>query len=270
MVSTATRSAAAVPRPASPALPGRCTGKAGLGLTGAGTMPVMPPAALPAPLCGSSAHPLVRVGRGSGAATAGAVDLSRARVRGWHLLVSQQLAGANGTGDGAPGAALGWAIMTSQPTFPTLLEGFFTQRLMQQRQASAHTIASYRDTFRLLLQFAQKRLRRAPSTLALEDIDAPLVVSFLDELEKVREVTVMPLEIRALAVSCRNNPDRPAARPPRRLDPRRLCRQAGSEARPAAPDRAGQPARTETAPHHQEVPAEPVRLRHQPGAAADQ
>jgi site-specific recombinase XerC len=59
--------------------------------------------------------------------------------------------------------------MTGQPTFPTLLEGFFTQRLMQQRQASAHTIASYRDTFRMLLQFAQKRLGRAPSTLALED-----------------------------------------------------------------------------------------------------
>ena len=56
---------------------------------------------------------------------------------------------------------------------------------MQQRQASAHTIASYRDTFRLLLQFAQKRLRKAPSTLALEDIDAPLVVDFLDELEKI-------------------------------------------------------------------------------------
>ena len=45
--------------------------------------------------------------------------------------------------------------MTGQPTFPTLLERFFTQRLMQQRQASTHTIASYRDTFRLLLQFAQ-------------------------------------------------------------------------------------------------------------------
>ena len=49
--------------------------------------------------------------------------------------------------------------MTGQPSFPTLLERFFTQRLMQQRQASAHTIASYRDTFRMLLQFAQKRCR---------------------------------------------------------------------------------------------------------------
>ena len=59
--------------------------------------------------------------------------------------------------------------MTGQPTFPALLERFFTQRLMQQRQASAHTIASYRDTFRLLLQFAQQRLRKAPSSQALEE-----------------------------------------------------------------------------------------------------
>ncbi len=90
--------------------------------------------------------------------------------------------------------------MTGQPTFPTLLEGFFTQRLMQQRQASIHTIASYRDTFRLLLQFAQKRLRRAPSTLALVDIDAPLVVDFLDELEKVRDVTARTRNLRLTAI----------------------------------------------------------------------
>ena len=45
--------------------------------------------------------------------------------------------------------------MTAQPTFPALLARYFTQRLVQQRQASAHTIASYRDTFRLLLQFGQ-------------------------------------------------------------------------------------------------------------------
>src|SRR5260370_18409985 len=110
-------------------------------------------------------------------------------MRGRYLLVSQQLAGADGTGDGATGAALGRVIMTGQPTFPTLLEGFFTQRLMQQRQASAHTIASYRDTFRLLLRFAQKRLRRAPSTLALADIDAPLLRAFLDQFAQVRDLT---------------------------------------------------------------------------------
>ena len=90
--------------------------------------------------------------------------------------------------------------MMGQPTFATLLEGFFTQRLMTQRQASAHTIASYRDTFRLLLQFVQQRLRRAPSTLALEDIDAPLVVAFLDELEKVRSVTARTRNLRLTAI----------------------------------------------------------------------
>jgi site-specific recombinase XerD len=90
--------------------------------------------------------------------------------------------------------------MRGQPNFAALLEGYFTQRLMQQRQASAHTIASYRDTFRLLLQFVQKRLRKAPSTLALEDIDAPLVVAFLDELEKVRGVTARTRNLRLTAV----------------------------------------------------------------------
>jgi site-specific recombinase XerD len=88
----------------------------------------------------------------------------------------------------------------SPPTFPALLEGFFTHRLMQQRQASSHTIASYRDTFRLLLQFAQKHLHRAPSTLVLEDIDAPLVAAFLDDLEKVRDVTPRTRNLRLTAI----------------------------------------------------------------------
>jgi site-specific recombinase XerD len=64
------------------------------------------------------------------------------------------------------------------------LERFFTQRLMQQRQASPHTISSYRDTFRQLLKFIQQRLRKPPSCLAFEEIDAPLIVAFLDHLEK--------------------------------------------------------------------------------------
>ena len=90
--------------------------------------------------------------------------------------------------------------MTGQPSFATLLERFFTQRLMQQRRASVHTIASYRDTFRMLLQFAHKRLRKAPSALALEDIDAPLVMAFLDELERVRGITARTRNLRLTAV----------------------------------------------------------------------
>src|SRR5271156_2359620 len=69
---------------------------------------------------------------------------------------------------------------------PALLQSFFTTRLMTQRKVSPHTIASYRDTFRLLLQFAQKRLRRAPSQLELENLDASLVDAFLEDLENRR------------------------------------------------------------------------------------
>jgi site-specific recombinase XerD len=90
--------------------------------------------------------------------------------------------------------------MKGQASFAPLLEGFFTHRLMQQRQASAHTIASYRDTFRLLLQFVQKQLHKSPSTLAIEDIDAPLVVDFLDEMEKTRGVTARTRNLRLTAI----------------------------------------------------------------------
>ncbi|TVS19610.1 MAG: integrase [Gammaproteobacteria bacterium] len=90
--------------------------------------------------------------------------------------------------------------MKGQASFAPLLEGFFTHRLMQQRQASAHTIASYRDTFRLLLQFVQKQLHKSPSTLAIEDIDAPLVVDFLNEMEKTRGVTARTRNLRLTAI----------------------------------------------------------------------
>ena len=74
--------------------------------------------------------------------------------------------------------------MTTATNFAVLLEHFFTRRLMQQRQASPHTISSYRDTFRQFLKFAEQRLHRPPSRLSLEQIDAPLIVAFLDDLEK--------------------------------------------------------------------------------------
>jgi site-specific recombinase XerD len=74
--------------------------------------------------------------------------------------------------------------MTSSLGLAPLLERFFTQRLMQQRQASPHTISSYRDTFRRFLKFVQQRLRTSPSRLTFEKIDAPLIVAFLDDLEQ--------------------------------------------------------------------------------------
>jgi site-specific recombinase XerD len=90
--------------------------------------------------------------------------------------------------------------MTGQPSFGVLLERFFTQRLMQQRRASAHTIASYRDTFSLLLKFTHKSLHKAPSALVLDDIDAPLVMVFLDELERVRGITARTRNLRLTAL----------------------------------------------------------------------
>ena len=71
---------------------------------------------------------------------------------------------------------------------------------MQQRRASAHTIASYRDTFKMLLKFVHKRLRKAPSALALDDIDAPLVMAFLDDMEQTRGVTARTRNLRLTAV----------------------------------------------------------------------
>ena len=62
------------------------------------------------------------------------------------------------------------------------LQRFFTERLMRQRNVSANTIASYRDTFRLLFTFAQVRLRKSPSALTLADLDATFIGTFLTDL----------------------------------------------------------------------------------------
>src|SRR6202007_3160290 len=74
--------------------------------------------------------------------------------------------------------------MITPTSLAPLLECFFTQRLMQQRQGSPHTISSHRDTFRQFLKFAEQRLQKLPSRLNFEEIDAPLFVAFLDNLEK--------------------------------------------------------------------------------------
>jgi integrase/recombinase XerD len=74
----------------------------------------------------------------------------------------------------------------SKTTLAGLLQGFFTGRLIGQRRVSPHTVASYRDTFRLLLRFAQERLKKEPSKLGLAEMDTPLLTAFLDDLEKER------------------------------------------------------------------------------------
>jgi site-specific recombinase XerD len=81
-----------------------------------------------------------------------------------------------------------------------LLEAFFSERLLRQRRASPHTIAAYRDAFRLLLAFAEKQIGKAPSSLLLADIDAPLVGAFLDHLESERGNGVRTRNARLAAV----------------------------------------------------------------------
>ena len=90
--------------------------------------------------------------------------------------------------------------MSAKTSFAPLLERFFTQRLMQQRDASPHTISSYRDTFRQFLKFIQQRIHKAPSRLALEEIDAPLIVAFLDHLEKRQGLSVRSRNLRLTAI----------------------------------------------------------------------
>lgn len=90
--------------------------------------------------------------------------------------------------------------MQTTPTFAVLLQGFFTERLMKQRQASPHTIGSYRDTFRMLLRFAQSRLKKSPSQLEMTDIDAPFVAAFLEDMETHRKIGARSRNLRLTAI----------------------------------------------------------------------
>jgi site-specific recombinase XerD len=90
--------------------------------------------------------------------------------------------------------------MTASNPFPRLLQAFFTDRLLRQRQVSPHTVASYRDAFRLLLRFAGQRLGKSPSALALDDLDAPFVGAFLEHVEQARGATARTRNVRLAAV----------------------------------------------------------------------
>lgn len=81
-----------------------------------------------------------------------------------------------------------------------LIEAFFHKRLIAQRRVSLHTVASYRDTFRLLLVFAQQQLSRPPSQLALKDLSPSLVSDFLDQLETNRDNTARTRNLRLAAI----------------------------------------------------------------------
>ena len=90
--------------------------------------------------------------------------------------------------------------MTPGCNVATLIERYFTDRLMRQRNVSANTIASYRDTFRLLFTFAQARLGKPPSALSLDDLDGSFISAFLADLEAKRSASVRTRNLRLTAI----------------------------------------------------------------------
>jgi len=87
--------------------------------------------------------------------------------------------------------------------FSVLLQAFFTDYLISQRQVSQHTISSYRDTFQLFLQFIRKHLKKEPSVVKIDDVTASLIKAFLKDLECKRKISARTRNQRLAAIhSC--------------------------------------------------------------------
>ncbi|MCC7173429.1 MAG: tyrosine-type recombinase/integrase [Planctomycetes bacterium] len=90
--------------------------------------------------------------------------------------------------------------MSKPPTLAALLESFFHRRLVEQRNASAATIASYRDALRLMVLFASERTGRSPCRLEVADLDRDRVLDFLDHLERTRGNGARTRNVRLTAI----------------------------------------------------------------------
>lgn len=90
--------------------------------------------------------------------------------------------------------------MKTQATFSELLQAYFIEYLMSERNASPHTIANYRDTFRLLIAFAGVHLKKAPNKLSIHDLDASFIGAFLEHLETERGITPRSRNVRLAAI----------------------------------------------------------------------
>jgi site-specific recombinase XerD len=84
--------------------------------------------------------------------------------------------------------------------FATLVEEFFLDRLIRQRNSSPQTVAAYRDCFRLLFEFACDHWNKPPDRLVLADLDAPFVLAFLDHLETERNNSIRSRNARLAAL----------------------------------------------------------------------
>lgn len=92
------------------------------------------------------------------------------------------------------------ALLTDPTEFSSLLQRFFTERLLQQKNASPRTIAAYRDAFRLLFGYAEREKGTPPAKLLLQDFDSTLILDFLAYLETARHNTVRSRNARLAAV----------------------------------------------------------------------
>ncbi len=88
----------------------------------------------------------------------------------------------------------------SPPSFPALVQAYFTEYLTQQRALSAQTIATYRDGFVLFLGFAETRLGKSPDAITMADITPELIIAFLDHLERQRHNSVRSRNARLAAL----------------------------------------------------------------------
>lgn len=87
-----------------------------------------------------------------------------------------------------------------QPSFPALVQEFFTHYLVGQRALSPRTVAGYRDAFTLFLTFAHRHLGTCPAAMSLADITPALILAFLDHLEQERHNGVRSRNVRLAAL----------------------------------------------------------------------
>lgn len=92
------------------------------------------------------------------------------------------------------------ARLPSTPSFATLLQRFFVEHLQQHRALSPCTISVYRDTFKLLLCFAERYIGKTPANFTLADLDRDLLLAFLDHLERERNNTTRSRNARLAAL----------------------------------------------------------------------
>jgi integrase/recombinase XerD len=81
-----------------------------------------------------------------------------------------------------------------------MLQYFFTEHLVSHKQVSPRTIVTYRDSFRLLLQFLKERTGKKPASLCVDDLDAPAILDFLESLEQQRANQVCSRNVRLTAI----------------------------------------------------------------------